>query len=283
MYICGQKTLIAKIDALVKNNTVPRFIILVGNEGFGKKILSDHIARSINANFVPCSIDIDSIRDMITNANTIVDKTLYMLPDCDNMSINAKNAILKVTEEPPNNSYFIMTVRDISTVLDTLISRGTVFTLEPYSTKDIQDFIDMKCSDIPESDIKKIKQICICPKDVLLLKNKSLSDLYDMSDKFIQYIGQANIANELKIATSLALKKTDEDKIEPTLFLRCIMILCNAYIKQKCSKEDEKIFHTIIAETSKCLSDLCMKGCNKQIAIDNYIVSTHMKVNGGVL
>lgn len=284
MYVCGQRTLISKIDTLVKSKSVPRFIILVGNEGFGKKVLSDYIARSIGANFVPCSIDIENIRDMISTANTVVDKTLYMLPDCDTMSINAKNAILKVTEEPPNDSYFVMTVRDISTVLDTLVSRGTVFTLEPYSKDDIQDFVDMRCNDIPESDIKKMKQLCICPKDVLLLRGRSLSDLYDMSDRFIQYIGQANIANELKIAAQLAVKKADVDnKIDPTLFLRCIMILCNAYITQPCSKEDEKIFHVIISETSKCLSEMCMKGCNKQIAIDNYIISTHMKVNGGAI
>lgn len=283
MYICGQKTLISKIETLVKNNKFPRFVILVGNEGFGKKLISDYIARSIHANFVPCSIDVESVREMISNANTIVEKTLYMLADCDAMSLNAKNAILKVTEEPPNNSYFIITVRDLSNVLDTLISRGTVFHMEQYSRDDIQDFIDMKCSDLSPSDVKAVKQLCICPKDVLLLKEKSISEIYELADKFIQFIGQANIANELKIATNLSLKKDDTDKIDSVLFLRCIMIISNEYIKNECSKDDEKIFHDIISETCKALADLSTKSCNKVMAIDNYIVSTHMRVNGGVL
>ena len=283
MYICGQKTLISKIETLVKNNKFPRFVILVGNEGFGKKLISDYIARSIRANFVPCSIDVESVREMISNANTIVEKTLYMLADCDAMSLNAKNAILKVTEEPPNNSYFIMTVRDLSNVLDTLISRGTVFHMEQYSRDDIQDFIDMKCSDLSPSDVKAVKQLCICPKDVLLLKEKSISEIYELADKFIQFIGQANIANELKIATNLSMKKDDIGKIDPVRFLRCIMIISNGYIKNECSKDDEKIFHDIISETCKALADLSTKSCNKAMAIDNYIVSTHMRVNGGAL
>lgn len=125
MYVCGQKNLLQDIDTLVKNNKFPRFSIIVGDTGFGKKVISEYIAKHLEASFVPCSVDVESVRDTIANAYEMTEKTLYMFFDCDGMSTQAKNALLKVTEEPPNNAYFIMTVRDISNILGTLISRGT--------------------------------------------------------------------------------------------------------------------------------------------------------------
>lgn len=282
MYVCGQKNLLQDIDTLVKNNKFPRFSIIVGDTGFGKKVISEYIAKQLEASFVPCSVDVESVRDTIANAYEMTEKTLYMFFDCDGMSTQAKNALLKVTEEPPNNAYFIMTVRDISNILGTLISRGTMFHIAPYSINDLDDFIATKNYDFDAKTLKIIHQVCVCPRDVQIAKNSDIKSIYDLADKYIQFIGQVNIANELKINTQLSTKKDDE-KIDPTLFLRCVMLCCNAFIIEQCSKEDLDVFNTIIKETSSCLQDITSKGCNRQMALDNWIIGTHMKLNGGAL
>lgn len=282
MYVCGQKRLLEDIDTLIKNNTFPRFSIIVGDTGFGKKVISEYIAKQLSANFAPCSVDVESVRETISNAYTVTERTLYMFFDCDGMSSQAKNALLKVTEEPPNDAYFIMTVKDISNVLGTLISRGTVFNVLPYSINDLDNYIAAKNYEFDAKTKNIIHQVCVCPKDVQVANSGDIKHVYELADKYIQFIGQVNIANELKINTQLSTKKDDE-KIDPVLFLRCIMMCCNQYIIDNCSLEDFKVFKTIIEETSSCLQDISSKGCNRQMALDYLIINTHMKLNGGAI
>lgn len=280
MYVCGQASLLQRIDNLIEKGALPGFIIIVGGRGCGKKVLCDYIARKLEANFVPCGNKIDDIREVIQNAYTMTEKTLYMIFDCDDMSSAAKNSLLKVTEEPPNNAYFAMTVQDPSSILGTISSRGTIFYTEPYSYKDLSDFISYKGYEFDKDTLDIVMSICTCPEDITVASGTNIKEVYDMAEKFIQFVGAANLANELKITTLLSTKKED-GKIDPVIFLRCIMLCCERNMKQNITKEDAEIFKTIIENTSKCLTDINSKGSSKQIVLDNWIINTHMGITGG--
>ena len=281
MYICGQSKLLSKIDHLIDNDRFPRFCIIVGETGHGKKLISDYISKKLGANLCPCGVSVEDVRNSIELSYNIIDKTVYMFFDCDSMSIGAKNALLKVTEEPPNNAYYIMTVRDISSVLGTIISRGTVLNLDRYTVSDLQEYVKHMNFDIDEDSERILYQICVCPNDINIAVNDNILNVYNLADKVIQFIGQANIGNELKITSMLSTKKDDE-KIDPVMFMRCINICCNKYILENCTKSDIEVFDIIIKESSKCISALLAKGCNRQITLDNWIVSTHLKIRGAL-
>ena len=104
MNIIGQKKLLEDINNLINNNSFPRYAIINGPIGSGKKLISSYIAEKLNATFIPCELSIDSVREVIDMSYTQTSPTLYMWADANKMSINAKNAVLKVTEEPPQNS-----------------------------------------------------------------------------------------------------------------------------------------------------------------------------------
>ena len=282
MYICGQKELLSDINTLIDKNKFPHFAILVGGVGFGKKLLADYISMRLGANFVPCGIKAEEVRDVIYNSYTVAEKTLYMFFDCDDMSVTSKNALLKVTEEPPNDSYFIMTVQDISSVLGTIISRATVFYMNPYSVNDIDEYIKKNGFDFDDKTRSIVRQICTCPNDVRIASSSDIKSVYDTADKFIQYIGAVNLANELKISQSLDIKKDDNEKINTVMFMRCILLCCSQMISQDgVIPDDIKVFHSIIKETSKSLIEFQTKGSSRQSVIDNWIVNTHMAVSGG--
>lgn len=282
MYICGQKELLSDINTLIDKNKFPHFAILVGGVGFGKKLLADYIAMRLGANFVPCGIKAEEVRDVIYNSYTVAEKTLYMFFDCDDMSVTSKNALLKVTEEPPNDSYFIMTVQDLSSVLGTIISRATVFYMNPYSVNDIDEYIKKNGFDFDDKTRSIVRQICTCPNDVRIASSSDIKTVYETADKFIQYIGAVNLANELKISQSLDIKKDDNEKINTVMFMRCILLCCSQMISQDgVIPDDIKVFHSIIKETSKSLIEFQTKGSNRQSVIDNWIVNTHMAVSGG--
>lgn len=282
MYICGQKELLSRVDSLIGRNRFPRFCILVAPEGYGKKVLSEYIANELECTFVPCETKVESVRETIYNSYNISSKMLYMFFDCDDMSVNSKNALLKVTEEPPNNAYFIMTVQNLSTVLPTIISRATIFNLENYSISELEEYAEQNKYEFDKETKKIIYQVSTCPKDITTYTEVDLKEVYSLADKFIQYIGSVSLYNEFKIGYSLNTK-TDTDKVDPVLFMRCIMFVCMDYIERGCEKEDYKIFNTIIRQTSKYLSELCQKGSSKQIVIDNWILNTHLEISGGAL
>lgn len=287
MYVCGQKKLIAKINDLISESSFPAFSIIIGGTGTGKKVISEYISRKLNAEFIPCDISVDSVRNAIQESyigNTGITR-LFVFYDCDNMSVSAKNALLKVTEEPPKNTYFIMTACDVSSMLPTVISRGTVFTIDQYTISDVYDFIEhygslKKITYTPE-DIDIMESVCTCPYDVILASKQNLKEVYDLADKFIQFIGASSLANELKVTSMLNLKK-DENGIDPVLFLRCVLLCCSKFIVSDIIKEDAIIFDKIIRRTSKAIYEIMKKGSNKQIVLDNYIMNLHIDIAGGV-
>ncbi len=131
--------------------------ILTGDEGFGKKKVATYIAMMLMCeNRCACgecrecrrvannqhpdltilkkenkskSFSVDSVREKVVaecitmpnDANCRV----YILPDCDGWKDATQDALLKVTEEPPEHAYFIFTAKSKGVFLNTLISRAT--------------------------------------------------------------------------------------------------------------------------------------------------------------
>ncbi len=63
---------------------------------------------------------------------------IYILPDIDDMNPEAQNAFLKSLEEPPPFVRFILTCRNRAALLDTIVSRSSVFMLDPPSPADCE-------------------------------------------------------------------------------------------------------------------------------------------------
>ena len=82
------------------------------------------------------SFHIESIRDIKESlwlAPNESDVKIYVLLEIQNMTAEAQNALLKSLEEPPEHARFIMTCQNTGMLLDTVISRSTVYKLEPFS------------------------------------------------------------------------------------------------------------------------------------------------------
>jgi hypothetical protein len=175
-----------------------------------------------------------------------------------------------------------MTVQDTSNVLGTIISRASVFYMNPYTVDDIAEYTKHSGISFDDDVSRIVNQICICPNDVRIASSSDIKAVYDTADKFIQYIGAVNLANELKISQSLDIKKDDNEKINTVMFMRCILLCCSQMISQDgVIPDDVRVFHSIIKETSKSLIEFQTKGSNRQSVIDNWIVNTHMAVSGG--
>lgn len=200
------------IETLIKwrvNKSIPRFILIEGEEGSGRLTLAKTIIKMLSANGVIVGNGIDDVRTVIQDAYTVQSTTVYIFRDADDMSTNAKNALLKVVEEPPNRAYFIMTLRSIEGTLNTIRSRGTVIKMEPYTNNQLLEFVEdatiAKYATTPgqakELTLDKVKEVEACVQGII-------QALYDKSG-----------TNLLKESTKLQAKTTESDKIQCKLFL----------------------------------------------------------------
>ena len=69
----------------------------------------------------------------------------------ENMNENAANALLKVLEEPPANTYFLLVVHQVSKILPTILSRAQRVSFALPSTNSIVDWLK---SDFNQVDIE---------------------------------------------------------------------------------------------------------------------------------
>lgn len=261
----GQKKLLAKIDRLVAYG-FPRFTILVGPNHSGKHLISKHIAKKLNATLVDCGIKVDEIRETISLAYKQSEPTVYILADADKMSSAAKNAILKVTEEPPRKAYFIMTLVDVNSTLATLRSRGAVLAMDIYYPGELLDYAVSKGYNFTEEEQLIVTQVCHTPGDVDTLAAYKVTEFYQFVEMVADNIGKVNGANAFKIGSRLSYKEEDSG-YDVTLFLRALQYV---YL-DRVNQGPDRVVASIRA-IGKYLSEMNTTGINKPATMDMLIL-----------
>lgn len=265
----GQKRFIEYLDNIIDN--FPGFIVLAGGRGCGKRMLSKLIAVKLGAVYSECGIKVDEIREMIDTAYKAQEKIVYCIADADNMRNEAKNALLKVTEEPPKNAYFILTVTDDSTLLATIKSRARVFYMSPYSEEELIQYYRSKkyVSDIPEN---LIAEIAYCPYDVDMLV-KYGKEFIDFVQLVLDNIDKVQPSNAFKSANRLALKSEDDSKYDLKLFFSTFMALCILKLEPIDISDDVEIKYSRGIIVTSPFADKCSKlGVNKGQLYDEWVL-----------
>ena len=277
MNIIGQKKLLERIDKLVEKSNLPRYIIIQGPTGSGKKLIADYISKKLNALLVPSEISVDAVREVIDMSYSLTEPTVYLWADVQKMSLSAKNAVLKVTEEPPQIAYFIMTVDSTSNILNTLVSRGYVIDIQPYTVTELMDFATYKYPDMKDKTRNLTVDLSENMGDIINMSGMDIDQLDKLVTTLCEHIGEVNLANELKIPSFLKFKTDDNDKIDPLIFMKSVMIRLGNMLLDT----NNMLYADLIQITSKYTADINSKSLNKQSVIDNWIIQMHLTANGG--
>ncbi len=159
----GNEKIMNRLGILLDSGRFPHAIILEGEQGIGKKTLARLIAAALvcRGEDKPCmhctqcrkasenihpdifeyvasgavhSFHVNTVRQIINDAYirpNEADYKVYILGNADCMNESAQNAILKILEEPPAYAVFILTVQSKSVLLNTVLSRAVVLSLNP--------------------------------------------------------------------------------------------------------------------------------------------------------
>lgn len=251
----GQQKLKQKLD-----KSLPKFIIFVGPKGSGKKTIIKEYFDGIYAE----DNKIDSIRKLIDMAYRVRNQ-YFIMPDADTMSVGAKNALLKVVEECPNNNTFIMTLEDIDNTLPTIRSRAVIYYMDNYKESEIIEYAKQFTNN--DVEISIIKDVCSNPGEVELLCRMGVSPFYQYVEKVLDNICTVSGSNSFKIADKVSLK-VDEPGYDLKLFWKTFCRLCFERML-----EDTKIkYLTGIKITSQYIKQLRKITLNKKMLMDNWIL-----------
>lgn len=268
MNIIGQTELLKRVSTLIEEDNWPRFVIFYGPKGSGRKLLSNYVADKLGARFVPSDVSVASVREVITLSYEQTEPTVYLFGDADRMSAAAKNALLKVTEEPPLQSYFIMTVEDLGSTLGTLISRCNSFQMEPYTPEELIIYANTKGYILNEEEKNILCEVCVSPQDVDGLCTENVTEFYSFANKVLDLLATTSESNSLKIPTYFRYKEDDEKGYDPILFLRVVKVICANRIMSQPSIYWREVIHV----TNNYLSDMRISGINKQSTLDLWVL-----------
>lgn len=172
MTLYSKDSVIAPCKAMSRTGRFVHSFLITGAQGTGKKVAARYLAMSLlcsdkSPDNEPCgvcrecgrilrgqhpdfievgksgvSFSVKDIRekvaaDCFTPPNDC-DRKVYLLADCDGWMDAAQDALLKVTEDPPDYGYFIFTARIREVFLPTLISRSMTMEVHEADTRECE-------------------------------------------------------------------------------------------------------------------------------------------------
>ena len=262
----GQKTLLGRIHNLIQENKFPKFVILTGQKGSGRHELWKCIKDELGGTCLNFGTSVSDVRQSIVEANKIKGTTVICtFFDADNMSVQAKNALLKIVEEPPKNVYYIMTLENISNTLPTIKSRGVEFQMQAYTPTEIGEYA--KKYRFTSDEMSVVADICETPGEVETLHNDGVLAFDEYVRTVVEHIATVSGANCFNIANRIKFK--DEDNgFDLRLFLKSFMVQCSHRMQ-----EDVFRYARAIQVTSKALQELGVTGIVKQNVFDMWILN----------
>lgn len=263
----GQKINLEFLQTCVDNDCFPRFIIITGAKGSGKKTLANYIAKHLlNAIKIEPGNGVEAVREAITNSYRCAGTTVYIFPDADKMSVQAKNAMLKITEEPPRQAYFIMTVESMSNTLGTLKSRGTEIQMESYSYTELASLVEN-----PNENDKLALQIATNPGQLQELRALNVKEFYAFCEKVLDNIASVTGVNAFKIGNSFKFKDEGEG-YDPVLFFECIKLICLERSHNTNLFSEIRALAQTIMKTNEYQRDFSLTGVKKDSTFDMWIL-----------
>lgn len=195
-----------------KTNTFPRTIILSGMRGCGKRMFASYIAEQLGFDIRWVGNKVNDVRDMISDCRSLSKPTMFVFVGADDMSLSAKNSLLKVTEEPPNDAYFVIPLEDVSSTLATIKSRSIEIQMEPYTREQLAHFTTNElCLEIAK-----------CPGEIINLEKMGVENLVEIVEKVIDNIDDVSSGNALHISKNIKFKD-DDDGYDLDVFWRVLL------------------------------------------------------------
>lgn len=142
--IIGNRETVTVLEELLNKENPPHSYLLYGPTGCGKTTIGRIIADRLNtkgADLIEINTadfrGIDTVRDIIKDTQylSLLGKNkVFIIDECHKLTNDAQNAFLKILEEPPSHTYFILLTTEPQKLLDTVKGRCIQLQVSPLDT-----------------------------------------------------------------------------------------------------------------------------------------------------
>ncbi len=192
-HIIGHERIKEHLQEAIRQDTLSHAYIFSGESGSGKKLLASTLAAALlcegqGDSVKPCgrcksciqassgnhpdirmvtheksTLGVDDIRSQVSADMAIKPYSspykVYIIPDCDRMTEQAGNALLKTIEEPPAYARIFLLTNNAASMLPTILSRCVTLDMKPVSTEKIYHFLIDK-HHTPEQEAASLAAFC---------------------------------------------------------------------------------------------------------------------------
>ena len=212
---------------LFKNNTHPNI-----------KIIEKEIDSKTGK--IKSNITIDQIRRLKTflNSTSIIQNSskIVIIDSADYLNISSANSMLKILEEPKENTYIFLISNQISLLLPTIRSRCLKIKFNTHNLTNFTNIIKDNIDEISNEEINFYFELTYgSPGTTILYYNNDFLDIFQLSIKCLL----SNDLDDDKINLSNILSKLTNDEFNNYLsMLKFILIVAN---KLKVNRDDKSL------------------------------------------
>ena len=212
---------------LFKNNTHPNI-----------KIIEKEIDNKTGK--IKTNITIDQIRRLKTflNSTSIIQNSskIVIIDSADYLNISSANSMLKILEEPKENTYIFLISNQISLLLPTIRSRCLKVKFNTHNLTNFTNIIKNNIDEISNEEINFYFELTYgSPGNTILYYNNDFLDIFQLSIKCLL----SNDIDDDKINLSNILSKLTNDEFNNYLsMLKFILIVAN---KLKVNRDDKNL------------------------------------------
>lgn len=243
-----------KLINLLSSN-LPMSTIICGRSGSGKTTLATTVCNKLEYPYMILSNKVEELKilDEVNDSFCV-----YIIQNIDKGSIASKGSLLKLLEEPRQNTRIILTASVLQDVPDTIQSRCQIYSLLPYTKDELLSYCDNE----------DIVSICTNIGEINAL-TPLYEELNNFSDKVLGNINRVPLANALKIKDKFKVKAT-QTGYDLQLFLRVVLY--------KLEKDYSTNLKQIMI-TNKCLNYLENNSLNKQMIFNYWVLGMRDEYN----
>ena len=214
-------------------SNLPHASIIEGSKGLGKFLLAKKIANDILSNSSNKSSEtlilnnshpdlfinsdntkilINEIRQLIDFSNlssAVSNAKVIILQNCENMNLESQNAILKTLEEPPENTFIIMTSSKRKSLNQTIYSRCNKILIKDLDQNQVTDWV--KSQGIEDFNFYDYPSY-LAPMDILEnIENGRANDYLDLTNILLDFsLNKLSSNNTLKKIIDIDLPPVDK-------------------------------------------------------------------------
>ncbi len=181
-------------------------LVLSGPEGTGKYFTALWLTEQIQANQYTVealdgknTIAIEQIRELYRQTQT-GSKITIIIKESNTMGREAQNAFLKLLEEPPKNTYFILTTTNEESLLPTIQSRTQNITMHNPPRELLVSYVTKK---YPTTDLKEVDNLLLTTQG----RTGALMSLLESPELLITHYTAVSEAKQFYAATTYELHK----------------------------------------------------------------------------